>query len=151
VLRLDVRGERADARLRLAGAVVCGLGALAIASLGPTLVGWVVVVVAGLASAGWTTSYARARRRTSEPRRYTLTLTRDALTLHEAGSETTLPWDTVRAVDVDEDRLVVRVHRASGDVPLVIEPRYEGVSVYALADLVAARVSGAASQNGRAP
>jgi len=151
VLRLDLHGERADARLRLAGAIVCGLGALAIASLGPTLIGWIVVVVSGLASAGWTTSYVRARRRTAEPRRYSLTLTRDSLALHEAGRETTLRWDAVRDVDVDEDRLVVRIHRTANEAPLVIEPRYEGMSVYALAELIAARVPGAASQNGRAP
>ncbi len=151
MLRLDVRAERADASLRLAGAVVCGLGALTIAALEPTLVGWVVVLVASLASVGWAASYAGARRRTSVPIRYTLTLGADALALCEAGRVETLRWEAVRAVDVDEDRLVVRVHRREGGAPLVLEPRYEGVSVYALAELVGARVCPAASQTGPAP
>jgi hypothetical protein len=146
-----VHAERADARLRLAGAVVCGVGALVIASLGPTLVGWIVVIIAAVAALGWTASWNAARRRTAEPRRYTLTLARASLTLDEAGRETTLAWHEVRAVDVDEDRLVVRVHRRTGDAPLLIEPRYEGLSVYALADALAARLPRAASQNGRTP
>jgi hypothetical protein len=151
VYRLDVHAERADARLRLVGAVVCGLGALVIASLRPTLIGWVVVVVAAVAALGWTASWVATRRRTAEPRRYALTLTHEALTLHDAGRDTALRWHAIRAVDVDEDRLVVRVYRTSGDAPLVIEPRYEGVSVYALAEQIAARVPGAASQNERTP
>ncbi len=151
MFRLDVHAERADARLRLAGAIVCGVGALVIASLGPTLVGWVVVIAAVFASLGWTASWNAARRRTAAPRRYALTLTRASLTLDEAGRATTLAWGDVRGVDVDEDRLVVRVHRRTGDAPLLIEPRYEGLSVYALADALAARVPHAASQNGRTP
>ena len=146
VLRLDVGGERSVARLRLAGAIFCGLGALAMALLGPPLVGWILVALGALAAVGWTISFSRARGRTSAPTAYSLALRADALELQEAGRTVTVPWADVRAAEVDEDRLVVLVHRRGEPRPLVLEPRYEGTSVYALCALVAQRVAGAASQ-----
>ena len=146
VLRMDVASELAVGRLRLTGAIVCGLGAVAIASLGPTLIGWVVVVVAALASFGWTLAFIGARRRAAVPATYSLALRAASLELVEAGRAVTVPWNEIRAAEVDEDRLVVLVHRRGADAPLVIEPRYEGTSVYALCELVAQRVLPAASQ-----
>lgn len=146
VLRLDVHNEHAVAYLRLTGAVVCGLGALTIGALGPTLFGWVIVGVAALASLGWTAAFVAARRRTAVPTTYSLSLGAAALELREAGRTETVPWSAIRAAVVDEDRLVVLVHRLDTETPLVLEPRYEGTSVYALCDLVARRVTPAASQ-----
>ena len=141
VLQLDVRAERDVARLRLAGAIVCALGAAAIASLGPTWIGWVVVVLASLASVGWTVAFVRARRRRGVSTTYSLALRTNTLELSEAGRVVSVPWVEVRAAEVDEDRLVVLVHRHGTEAPLVLEPRYEGLSVYALCDLVVNRLS----------
>jgi hypothetical protein len=146
VLRLDVHNERAVARLRLAGAIACAIGALTIASLGPTLIGWVVVGAAGLASVGWTAAYFAARRRTAVPATYSLALRADALELCEAGQTVTIPWSAIRAAEVDEDRLVVLVHPRDAEKPVVLEPRYEGLSVYALRDLIAERLAPAPTQ-----
>lgn len=149
VLAMDVRAERDVARLRLAGAITCGLGAVSIAVLQPTRIGYVVAVLAALASLGWTISFLRARRRRAVPTAYTLTLRDAGLELCEGTRTVSLAWDEVRAVEVDEDRLVVLVYRRDGAAPLVLEPRYEGTSVYTLCELVAQRVLPPASQTPR--
>ena len=149
VLAMDVRAERDVARLRLAGAVTCGLGGASIAVLQPTRIGYAAAVMAALAALGWTISFVRARRRRAVPTAYTLTLRDAGLELCEGTRTANVAWEDVRAVEVDEDRLVVLVHRRDGAAPLVLEPRYEGTSVYTLCELVAQRVSAAASQTPR--
>gem|GEM_PF-2733188 len=149
VLAMDVRAERDVARLRLAGAVTCGLCAASIAVLQPTRIGFAAAVMAALASLGWTVSFMRARRRRSVPTAYTLTLRDAGLELCEGTRTANVAWEDVHAVEVDEDRLVVLVHRRDGAPPLVLEPRYEGTSVYTLCELVAQRVSPTASQTPR--
>ena len=149
VLAMDVRAERDVARLRLAGAITCGLGAASIAVLQPTRIGFAAVVLAALASLGWTVSFVRARRRRAVPTAYTLTLRDAGLELREGPRTAYIAWEEVRAVEVDEDRLVVLVSRRDGAPPLVLEPRYEGTSVYTLCELVAQRVLPPASQTPR--
>lgn len=128
-----LRAGRADldeARLRIVAALVTSLGAglYALARPGPfAIVVSLTVIAAGIA---W------ARRARKSAARATLEvlldLTPAGLTL-APGPE--VRWDSVTGVEVDEDRLVVLVHRSGGD-PLVIEPVFDGISVYDLAALV---------------
>lgn len=127
-----LRAGRADldeARLRIAAAVVSSLGAglYALAQPGPfAVVVSITVIAAGIA---W------ARRANKAAARATLETLLDlaptGFTLARAGE---VAWSTVTGVEVDEDRLVVLVHRTSGD-PVVVEPVYDGISVYDLAAL----------------
>jgi hypothetical protein len=130
---VTLRAGRADtdeARLRIVAAVVCSIcaGLFALARPGPlSIVVSLAVIAAGLAWA------ARARRTAERAHaEASLALASSGLTLTGVPE---IPWADVARVDVDEDRLVVMVHRSSGD-PVVIEPVYDGISVYDLAALV---------------
>jgi hypothetical protein len=105
------------------------------------------VLVAAIALAValyWTFAFAKALRRAKI--RVALRLDEEGLHLEEGERRTDVPWGVVDAVEVDEDRLVVRVVRR-GDDPLVVEPIWRGTSVYALADAV--RAARDAARSGR--
>jgi hypothetical protein len=128
---LDRSGERAVSLLRLVAAGSTGAGAVWLAASGPGVVGWVVALAGGLAAVGFTAAYRKGRRRAASPERHFLLLDERGLTLAEGHDEHQIEWRDVTAVEVDEERLIVVVSRAS-EAPLRIEPRYEGVSVYDL-------------------
>lgn len=136
---MDVAAERAIAGLRLVGAATI-VGAS----------GWIAVtrpglVVAGVAAFGlliavfWVVSWKRADKRLRDSQRWFLELGDDELVLSEGERVVRAPWPSVRSVEVDEERLVIVVTRAGGE-PVVIEPRYRGVSIEALASAVRAHV-----------
>lgn len=124
----DVRGELAGLRLRaLAGVVALGAGAwlVALPYALPRFFG-----VAGVAlGALWIARWWRAEPRAGEAY---LELGTEDLVRHDAGRHDVIPWREIVDVDVDEDRLVVRIERARAD-PILIEPRY-GLALYALRD-----------------
>lgn len=124
------RADADEARLRIVAAVLSSLGAglYALARPGPfSIVVSVTVIAAGVAWA------ARARRTAERATLDTLlVLAPSGLTL-APGPE--IPWSVTTGVEVDEDRLVVVVHRSDGD-PVILEPVYDGISVYDLAQRV---------------
>jgi hypothetical protein len=142
VLTLDVRAERSVAWLRTLGAVAALAAAVWMASLGPGAVGAVLVCIAALAGMGWLLAAAAGRRRARNPGAWSLTLDDEALRLREGAVTTEVPWTEVDLVEVDEDRLVVRVCRTTGET-VWLEPRYPGLSVHGLADLVDTRARAA--------
>jgi hypothetical protein len=98
--------------------------------------GWILAILAGLAALGWIAAFrASRRRRAAGPERWFLELDREGLTLAEGHRRHQIAWRQVKHVEVDEDRLVVAVHRL-GAPPLVLEPRYRNVGVYDLAEAV---------------
>lgn len=125
------RADADEARLRIAAAVVSSLaaGLFALTRPGPLSIAVSVsVVAAGFAWAG------RARRSAERARHEVLlVLAPTGLTLAPAAE---IPWSATTGVEVDEDRLVVLVHR-DGAEPIVLEPVYDGISVYDLAQRVA--------------
>jgi hypothetical protein len=124
------RADRDEARLRIVAAVVSSLGAglYALARPGPLAITVSLATVA--ASFAWA---ARVRRSVERATQETLlVLAPTGVTL---APNAELLWASVRGVEVDEDRLVVLVHRHDAE-PLVIEPVYDGMSVYDLAALV---------------
>jgi hypothetical protein len=124
------RVDRDEARLRVVAAVVCSVGAglYALAAPGPFSI--VVSLAVLAASYTWTRRANLTAARTAADVSLALTPTGPA---HTPAPET--PWSATTGVEVDEDRLVVLVHRSTGDA-LVIEPVYDGISVYDLAALV---------------
>lgn len=134
-LELDARGEGAMARLRLVAAVVVLLASIWLAALGPGLVGWVLVALGLLASLGWMVAWARARRRRRAPERWYLRVDREGLRLAQGGEPRVIPWSSVEAVEVDEDRLTVRLRLADAP-PAEIPPIWRGVGLHDLAELL---------------
>lgn len=127
--------ERSVARLRLVAAAVVGVGAVWLALLGPPPAGWLCVVGGLGASIMWLVMAFRARRRTADADRQRLVLGPDGLALVEGARERTVPWDAVDAVEIDEERLVVRV-LVRGEEPVAIEPRYGGLGAYDLREAI---------------
>lgn len=93
-----------------------------------TLAHWLVVAIAALVSLVWIAMFARARRRLASPDRHELRLTPDELVLVEGPREERLAWGEIARIEVDEDRLVVRIE-APGRDPMTIEPRYGRLGV----------------------
>jgi hypothetical protein len=127
---LDTEGERTALRLR----GIAGLVALA-ASLWllllPHLLPRLLAVVGCAFGVVWLARWRRGVPRSGDG---FLELRDDALVRRAEGREDVVPWRAMRDVQVDEDRLVVRVERLDAE-PLLIEPRY-GLGLYALCDEV---------------
>lgn len=125
-----LRAGRADldeARLRMLAAILCSLGAGLYALTRPGAFSIVLsVTVIGVGFMWMRRANQTAARATVEA---LLVLAPTGLTLTPNDE---IAWSAVTAVEVDEDRLVVLVHRSTGD-PLVLEPVYDGISVYDLA------------------
>jgi hypothetical protein len=125
------RADADEARLRSVATLVTLLGAGLFALARPGAISIAVSAAAVAAAVAWA---ARVRRSGDRAvRGGGLALAPSGLTL---APHPELPWSDVRGVEVDEDRLVVLVHRVSVPEPFVIEPVYDGLSVYDLARLV---------------
>lgn len=124
----DARAELQALRLRgVAGvvAVVAGAWLLVLPDWLPRLFGLAGCMFGALWIARW-------KRGAAPPSSTYLELRDDALVRRTGGTVEVVRWADVRDVEVDEDRLVVRVDRGA-DEPLWIEPRY-GLALYALRD-----------------
>lgn len=122
--------DKDEARLRVAAIGVTSLGAglFALAHPGPLAI--TVSLAAIAAGIAWARRANAAGSRAAS--RTQLVLAPTGLTLTP---QPELPWAEIASVEVDEDRLVVLVRRTTGE-PLVLEPVYDGVSVYELAQAV---------------
>lgn len=136
---LDVASERATARLRLLGAVAVVGGCGWIAVTRPGVVVGIVAAFGLLVAAFWVVSWRRSEKRLRDAPRWYLELGADELVLSEGERVVHVPWPSVRGVEIDEERLVVVVTRTGAD-PVVIEPRYPGVAIEALAAAVRAHL-----------
>ena len=130
-LPLDVAVVRSEALLRRTGAVVVSAGAAWVLLASPGLrLGALAVAALGIAGM-WL-----RRARPQHAAGVALRLEPGGLALGPPDAEPT-PWAEILAIDVDEDRLTVRIDRR-GAPPLHLEPSWGGLSVYALADAVRA-------------
>lgn len=132
---LDVAAERSTGNLRLVGAALVAACAVWIALSDPSALGWVATAVAALASVGWLVSWLRGRRRSRRAEDWYLELGDDALTLAEGAERLQVPWTDVKEVQVDEDRLIVRLDRNDGK-PVEIQPRYRDTGLYELGEAI---------------
>lgn len=130
--------DRDEARLRVAaiGATSIGAGLFALAHPGPLSI--TVSLAAIAAGIAWARRANAAGSRAASRMQLVLAPTGLTLTPHPE-----LAWAEIASVEVDEDRLVVQVRRTTGE-PLVIEPVFDGISVYDLAQAVDAARQAAA-------
>ncbi|MGD8859509.1 MAG: hypothetical protein PVI30_05815 [Myxococcales bacterium] len=132
---LDPRAERDASIVRGAAAailIVAGFWTLLLPFTVPRMVALAGLIFAGL----WLLRAHRDAVAAQHPHEHFLELAADGLTRGEPGEVTTLPWQQLRGLELDEDRLVIRLHPAQGP-PIVIEPRYHGIDLYDLRDLIA--------------
>jgi hypothetical protein len=143
---LDRGAEAAVGRLRLVAAGVVGLTATGLAATGPGAPGWTFVVLAWLASLGWLGAWTRARRRLRRGTPGYLALDESGLHMDAGDGATFVPWEDVRRVEADEERLSVWLRRARGR-DLRVEACWKNVSFERLAEAIAdhhrAHLSGA--------
>src|SRR5688500_14573786 len=125
VFRLDVRAERSVGTLRWIAAVVVLGATVWMVLLGPSPLCWLGIAGSWLVVIAWAFAGRAARRRAAAADRHYLALREGGLALAEGGPEIFVPWERVTGVDVDEEKLVVRVARDALPV-LAIEPRYAG-------------------------
>ncbi len=131
-LRKDVGGDRDVGRLRLVAAVLSTIAVLWLLVL--TDFGWPAIALAlvvALAARFWARSWIRTERdlASAPPAE---------LVLDEAGvqlGERTLPWRGIARVELDHDRLLVRVVPVDGE-PLELEPPYDGLGLEALGSVI---------------
>lgn len=133
-LPLDRRTVVEVAWLRLAAAAACVVGAVWLFAIGAGMFLRVLALIALAAAAGWTYAFFKARRTLKDVSEHFLALEPERLRVVGARETVEIAWSDVQGIEVDEDRLVLRVHASAGDV--VIQPEYGGLGVYDLADVV---------------
>lgn len=111
---LDASAERSVGRLRLLGAFVVAPAGIVWALQGPGTVGWVLIALAWIASLGWISAWARARRRIRRSDEWALRIDSEGLCLRLGGLDHVVGWNELRGVEVDEERLVVVIERTDG-------------------------------------
>lgn len=110
-------------------------------------VGLLMGLLGTLFSLVWAAMIAKARKRNKQ--HVALRLTPDALVYEDGGRGSEIAWADVRAVEVDEERLVVQVDRSEGE-PVLLESMFRGVGVYDIADAVrAAWLAAVPARSGR--
>lgn len=142
-LLLDVREVRERMRLRLIAALPAFAGGV-----------WLLwtsegVLLAALALAGvvfataWVLLARRGVAQLGGSEEHYLDIGESSLTIRAGANLRSLPWSEIRAVEIDEDRLVVQLRlRHEGSV--AIEPQYGALGLRELAEtLEKARKSGA--------
>lgn len=131
VLPLDDRvGDVAG--LRLAAALLCVLAVIWLALTNPPL--WALVAIPlGLAAAFfWVRRFLLARTSLRGEHRGHLDLRSDGFhRVTNEGAEVFL-WGRVAAVEVDEDRVALRIELGDDDEPVWVEPVYGGLGLYEL-------------------
>jgi len=132
---LDSNAETAVRTVRLIAAVLVAGGAAWIMLGGPGLLGWIIALLGAAAALGWAAAFFLSRRRTARSDQWFLELRGDRMVLAEGPRQHHVRWTDVEAVEVDEERLVVRMEIAH-ETPLIVEPRYRGVGVYDLCEAI---------------
>jgi hypothetical protein len=146
-LRRSARHEREHALLLGAAAALCVLTSLWLLAVGGT---WPrLFALAGLGF-GWLFAL-RARRAwgaaAAAPDSF-LELAAAGLRVCDGGQGQLLPWSQIRAVDVDEERLVVALVGQDGRKLLEIEPCYGDLGVHDLRDTLTAAWQAAQPDDG---
>ena len=131
VLPLDNRvGDVAG--LRLAAAAICVLAVIWLALTSPPV--WALFVIPlGLAAAFfWVRRFLLARASLQAEVREHLDLRSDGFhRVTREGAEVFM-WERVAGVEVDEDRVALRIDLGDEDEPVWVEPIYGGLGLYEL-------------------
>lgn len=148
-LPLDARAERTTVALRLMAAVLSLLGGLWLLALPYPLPRAIALV--GLAFAViFLRQAARSRGQRLRAADHYLELAPEELRLRQGDALEIVPWAQVESVGIDEDHLTVSVARKNHP-PLELEPRYRGLGLHALGELVHKEFATAKKRRGCAP
>jgi hypothetical protein len=132
-LMLDTGSERAHARLRLAAAVISLIAGVWLFWVGDQW--WLRVT--GLASVAfalrWISAYRTTTARGHQALAHYLEISADGVTLATGTNVQSVARNDVRAVELDDDRLLV-VLRLNDGRELAIEPSYGGLGLRELGD-----------------
>jgi hypothetical protein len=134
-LMLDTQGERTLARIRVAAAVLALISGVWLAWVeGGT---WLrLTALASVAFAlRWLSLQSTARATLADPQAHYLEIGADQLVIAAGAERRVIARNSVQAVELDDDRLVV-VLRLSGGEELAIEPRYGDLSLRELGQVL---------------
>ena len=144
LLPYDQHHDRAVARLRLSSAIVVALCATAVLIAAPNTLVKILAIVGWLVAIGWAFAWLRFRKRQPATPRFGLTLSPEGLALRHSSTTIDLAWSQVTQIEVDEERLNVRLTQQQGP-DIAIEPLFGGLGVYALSQLLEQYRNGAQS------
>jgi hypothetical protein len=134
-LMLDVREVRDRMRLRLLASLPAFLGGAWLVWIADSLL-LRILAVAGLVFATvWVGLARRSIEQVARAGRHYLDIGTTGFTIHAGAQESYLAWSDIEAVEIDEDRLVVRL-RVRGAAPLAVEPQYGGLGLRELAQTI---------------
>lgn len=132
---LDVREVRDRMLLRAIASVPALLGGLWLLWIGNGLLLHVLALAGVVFSAIWVALARRSVRQLASADDHYLDIADRGLTLRNGAQERSLAWSEVDAVEIDEDRLVVRV-RVRGADSLLVEPQYGELGLRELAEAI---------------
>ncbi|MFK7988256.1 MAG: PH domain-containing protein [Sandaracinaceae bacterium] len=135
-LELDTGAERQIGRFRLLAAAGCVVGAVWLVAIAPPSKGYYCAGAGFAAALMWVGLWARGRRLVRRAGDHGLMLAEEGLTLSTPDKTTTVAWDAIEHIEVDEDRLVVELTTREG-APLSLMPRYGGLGMYELEAAIA--------------
>ena len=122
-LPLDISGERAQARVRVTAAWLAMAAGIWLAAVDAAVWLRVTALTSVAFSVRWLMVQRAARAALSDPTQHYLEITREHLVIAEGSSQRTIARQEIRAIELDEDRLVVVVRLLDGQAQ-TIEPRY---------------------------
>ena len=134
-LVLDVREVRDRMRLRLLATLPAFAGGAWLLGTGDTLL-LRALALAGLVFAViWVVSARRSLTQLARSEDHYLDIGPSGLTLRNGPDARSLSWSEIDAVEIDEDRLVVRL-RLQGSGSLAVEPHYGSLGLRELAEAI---------------
>jgi hypothetical protein len=132
-LTLDTASERAHASLRMAAAFIALAAGVWLAAVDGRFWLRATALASIVFALRWLQVLRAARAALTDGAGHYLEITDDQVVLADGAKQRTVPRADVRAVLLDDDRLVVVLRLASGE-ELPIEPRYGGLKLRELGE-----------------
>jgi hypothetical protein len=132
---LDVREVRDRMQLRLIASLPAFMGGLWLLWIADSLLLRILAVAGLVFAVVWVGLARRSVRQLASAADHYLDIGDRGLTLKAGAQSRSLAWSEVDAVEIDEDRLVVRV-RVRGADSLIVEPQYGELGLRELAEAI---------------
>lgn len=135
LLLVDAAGERAESHTRLWAAMIAATGGLWLFAQGGGMVMAAFALAAIAFAMIWTMGWVRQRVENFQIDHRFLQINSEGLSVSDGRMLTTVGWDEVTSVSVDEDRLRVCVGVRDAE-PLSLDDPYESVTPHELAEII---------------
>ena len=122
-LMLDMQAERTNAHLRIAAAWIALGAGIWLGAVENDVWLRLTALVSIAFALRWLTAQRAARARLLDGQAYYVEISPERLVIAEGPSQRSVARDEIRAIELDEDRLIVVVRLVDGE-ELAIEPRY---------------------------